>query len=77
MLRGRVNFELFLSLSLKSGCRKRSAAKGVRSFFSFSGTRSVPFAVTFSDVSVTFFGTFFAKFLFAELFLREGDKGHV
>ena len=38
----------------KSRCRKRSAAKGVRSLFFVFGTPSV----TFSDAFVTFFVTF-------------------
>ena len=43
-----------LEWPLSSGCRKRSAAKGVRSLFFVFGILSV----TFSDASVTFFVTF-------------------
>ena len=41
----------------KSGCRKKSAAKGVQSLFSFSGHFRSLFG-HFSDASVTFFVTF-------------------
>ena len=41
-----------------SGCRKRSAAKGVRSLFFRFRDAFGHFSVTFSDASVTFFVTF-------------------
>ena len=50
--------EWALTLFSLSGCRKRSAAKGVRSLFSVFGTLSV----TFSDACVTFFVTFLPDF---------------
>ena len=56
----------------KSGCRKRSAAKGVRSLFCFRDAFG-HFSVTFSDASVTFFVTFLPN-SFARLLLRQGEK---
>ena len=59
-----------------SGCRKRSAAKGVRSLFFFRFWDSFGhFLVTFSDASVTFFVTLnFCQAPFAGLLLRQGES---
>ena len=55
-----------------SGCRKRSAAKGVRSLFSVFGTLSVTFRSLFLTL-LSLFSPLFCQTPFAGLLLRQGD----
>ena len=55
-----------------SGCRKRSAAKGVRSLFFVFGTLSVTFRSLFLTL-LSLFSSLFCQTPFAGLLLRQGD----
>ena len=57
---------------LFSGCRKRSAAKGVRSLFFVFGTLSVTFRSLFLML-LSLFSSLFCQTPFAGLLLRQGD----
>ena len=59
--------------SPNSGCRKRSAAKGVRSLFFVFGTLSVTFRSLFLTL-LSLFSSLFCQTPFAGLLLRQGDK---
>ena len=56
----------------ESGCRKKRSAQGVRSLCFIVGH----VLVTFSDASVTFFATLFAKAPFAGLLLWQSERGY-
>ena len=59
-------------LNLLSGCRKGSAAKGVRSLFFVFGTLSVTFRSLFLTL-LSLFSSLFCQTPFAGLLLRQGD----
>ena len=56
----------------ESGCRKRSAAKGVRSLFFVLGTLSVTFRSLFLTL-LSLFSSLFCQTPFAGLLLRQGE----
>ena len=56
-----------------SGCRKRSAAKGVRSLFFVFGTLSVTFRSLFLTL-LSLFSSLFCQTPFAGLLLRQGES---
>ena len=56
----------------QSGCRKRSAAKGVRSPFFIFGTLSVTFRSLFLML-LSLFSSLFCQTPFAGLLLRQGE----
>ena len=59
-------------VEFSSGCRKRSAAKGVRSLFFVFGTLSVTFRSLFLTL-LSLFSSLFCQTPFAGLLLRQGD----
>ena len=64
---------LSMLFSQKSGCRKRSGAKGVRSLFFVFGMLSVTFR-SLSLMLLSLFSSLFCQTPFAGLLLRQGEK---
>ena len=62
----------FIFMGAISGCRKRSAAKGVRSIFSVFGRLSVTFRSLFLTL-LSLFSSLFCQTPFAGLLLRQGE----